>query len=64
MKRNVLFRNIIAISVSFGAMVLFGTGSSKAVLQSRLKVNSWGGKLSKFSAPIFLCIFKTNHKNI
>ncbi len=45
MKRNVLFRNIIAISVSFGAMVLFGTGSSKAVLQSRLKVNSWGGKL-------------------
>ncbi len=34
MKRNVLFRNIIAISVSFGAMVFFGTGSSKAVLQS------------------------------
>ena len=34
MKRNGLFRNIIAISVSFGAMVLLGTGSSKAVLQS------------------------------
>ena len=34
MKRNGLFRNIIAISVSFGVMVLLGTGSSKAVLQS------------------------------
>lgn len=34
MKRNGLFRNIIAISVGFGAMVLLGTGSSKAVLQS------------------------------
>lgn len=34
MKRNGLFRNIIAISVSFGVMVLFGTNSSKAVLQS------------------------------
>lgn len=34
MKRNGLFRNIIAISVSFGAMDLFETCSSKAVLQS------------------------------
>ena len=34
MKRNGLFRNIIAISVGFGAMVLLGTNSSKAVLQS------------------------------
>lgn len=34
MKRNGLFRNIIAISVGFGAMVLLGTGSSKAVLQA------------------------------
>ena len=34
MKRNGLFKNIIAISVSFGVMVLFGTNSSKAVLQS------------------------------
>lgn len=34
MKRNGLFRNIIAISVGFGAMVLLGTSSSKAVLQS------------------------------
>lgn len=34
MKRNDLFRNIIAISVGFGAMILLGTGSSKAVLQS------------------------------
>lgn len=34
MKRNALFKNIIAISVCFGAMVLLGTGSSKAVLQS------------------------------
>ena len=34
MKRNGLFRNIIAISVSFGVMVLLGTGSSKAVLQA------------------------------
>lgn len=34
MKRNGLFRNIIAISVSFGVMVFLGTNSSKAVLQS------------------------------
>lgn len=34
MKRNGLFKNIIAISVGFGAMVLLGTNSSKAVLQS------------------------------
>lgn len=34
MKRKSLFKNIIAISVIFGAMVLLGTGSSKAVLQS------------------------------
>lgn len=34
MKKSNLFRNVIAISVSFGVMVLFGTNSSKAVLQS------------------------------
>lgn len=34
MKKSNLFRNVIAISVSFGAMVLLGTNSSKAVLQS------------------------------
>lgn len=34
MKRNGLFKNIIAISVGFGAMVLLGSNSSKAVLQS------------------------------
>ena len=34
MKRKSLFKNIIVIKVGFGAMVLLGTGSSKAVLQS------------------------------
>lgn len=34
MKKSNLFRNVIAISVCFGAVVLFGTNSSKAVLQS------------------------------
>ena len=34
MKKNNLFKNAIAISVCFGAMVLLGTSSSKAVLQS------------------------------
>ena len=34
MKNKCLFKNIITISLCFGAMVLFGTNSSKAVLQS------------------------------
>ena len=34
MKKNNLFKNAIAISVCFGAMVLLGTSSSKAVLQA------------------------------
>lgn len=34
MKRKWLFKNLIVTSVCFGAMVLLGTGSSKAVLQS------------------------------
>lgn len=34
MKRKWLFKNLMVTSVCFGAMVLLGTGSSKAVLQS------------------------------
>lgn len=34
MKRKWLFKNLMVTSVCFGAMVLLGTGSSRAVLQS------------------------------
>ena len=54
----------IARGIGIILVILGHIGIGKVGKFIWLKVNSWGGKLSKFSAPIFLCIFKTNHKNI
>lgn len=56
MKRKWLFKNLIITFVCFGAMVLLGTGSSKAVLQSNgntgatYSLNDWMINVRKMEA--------------